>query len=51
MAKSRPAASPPFQSIYRHGFARVAVATPRVEVASPAANLAATLELAQPRRT
>ena len=25
----------PFQSIYRHGFVRVAVATPRVEVADP----------------
>ena len=31
----------PFESIYRHGFARVAVATPRVEVASPALNAAA----------
>jgi len=47
MAKSRPAAQPPFESIYRHGFARVAVATPRVEVASPATNVAQTLELAR----
>jgi NAD+ synthase (glutamine-hydrolysing) len=48
MAKSRrlPTA-PPFQSIYRHGFVRVAVATPRVEVASPAMNLEGTLELAR----
>ena len=47
MAKSRPAAQPPFESIYRHGFARVAAATPRVEVASPAANVAQTIELAR----
>ena len=47
MASSRrPARQPPFESIYRHGFARVAVATPRVEVASPAINVAGTLELA-----
>ena len=37
----------PFESIYRHGYARVAVATPRVEVASPAFNVAHTLELAR----
>jgi NAD+ synthase (glutamine-hydrolysing) len=43
----RPAAAPPFESIYRHGFARVAVATPRVEVASPACNAEWTLELAR----
>jgi NAD+ synthase (glutamine-hydrolysing) len=47
MARSRPAAQPPFESIYRHGFARVAVATPRVEVASPAANVAQTIDLAR----
>jgi NAD+ synthase (glutamine-hydrolysing) len=41
------AAQPPFESIYRHGYARVAVATPRVEVASPAFNVAQTLELAR----
>ncbi|HEX7374193.1 MAG TPA: NAD(+) synthase [Steroidobacteraceae bacterium] len=40
-------ARPPFESIYRHGYARVAVATPRVEVASPAFNVAHTLELAR----
>lgn len=48
MAKSRRAPTePPFQSIYRHGFVRVAVATPRVEVASPAFNVAQTIELAR----
>jgi NAD+ synthase (glutamine-hydrolysing) len=48
MARSRrPAAPKPFASIYRHGFARVAVATPGVEVASPGFNVARTLELAQ----
>jgi NAD+ synthase (glutamine-hydrolysing) len=35
----------PFQSIYKHGFVRVAVATPRVEVASPAANVAEMLRI------
>jgi len=38
-------ATAPFDSIYRHGFVRVAVGTPRVEVASPAANARRTLEL------
>ena len=48
MAKTRrPPSAPPFESIYRHGYARVAAATPRVEVASPALNVAATLELAR----
>ena len=47
MAKSRRPAQPPFESLYRHGFARVAVATPRVEVASPALNVAQTLDLAR----
>jgi NAD+ synthase (glutamine-hydrolysing) len=48
MATSRrPPSALPFESIYRHGYARVAAATPRVEVASPAANLAATLGLAR----
>jgi NAD+ synthase (glutamine-hydrolysing) len=36
-----------FFSLYRHGFARVALATPRVSVGDPAANLDATLELMQ----
>ena len=48
MAKSRrPPSEAPFNSIYRHGFVRVAVATPRVEVASPTYNLAQTLVLAR----
>jgi len=42
-----PASRSPFESIYRHGFVRVAVATPRVEVAQPALNAAATLALAE----
>jgi NAD+ synthase (glutamine-hydrolysing) len=47
MAHSRRKASVlPFESIYRHGFARVAAATPRVEVASPGFNVAHTLDLA-----
>jgi len=48
MATSRRTPSaPPFDSIYRHGYARVAAATPRVEIASPAFNAANTLELAR----
>jgi len=48
MANSRrPAARLPFDSLYRHGFVRVAVATPRVDVASPGHNLAGTLDLAR----
>src|SRR3990172_6440827 len=34
-----------FFNLYRHGFARVAVATPRVRVGDPEYNGAATLEL------
>jgi len=41
------AANRPFDSIYRHGFARVAAATPGVEVASPDFNVAQTIELAR----
>ncbi len=37
----------PFQSIYRHGFARVAVAVPRVRVSSPTFNVERTLDLAR----
>ena len=37
----------PFNSIYRHGFARVAVAVPAVRVANPAFNAERTLALAQ----
>ena len=36
-----------FDSIYSHGFVRVAVCTPRVEVASPAMNVERTLALAR----
>ncbi|MCA9656842.1 MAG: NAD(+) synthase, partial [Myxococcales bacterium] len=38
---------PPFSSIYRHGFARVAVCIPALRVADPAHNSARTIELAQ----
>ena len=38
---------PPFDSIYRHGFVRAAIATPRVEVASPGHNARQTLALAR----
>ena len=37
----------PFDSIYTHGFVRVAVCTPRVQVADPATNVRRTLELAR----
>jgi NAD+ synthase (glutamine-hydrolysing) len=37
----------PFRSIYRHGFARVAVAVPESRVGDPRNNLAATLDLAR----
>ncbi|HEX6201221.1 MAG TPA: NAD(+) synthase, partial [Thermoanaerobaculia bacterium] len=37
----------PFHSIYRHGFARVAVCIPRVKVAAPELNAERTLALAQ----
>ncbi|WP_431971232.1 NAD(+) synthase [Nocardia sp. bgisy134] len=37
----------PFDSMYRHGFARVAVAVPRVQVADPAYNVEETLRLAR----
>jgi NAD+ synthase (glutamine-hydrolysing) len=37
----------PFHSIYRHGFARVAVCIPRVKVAAPEFNAERTLALAQ----
>jgi NAD+ synthase (glutamine-hydrolysing) len=36
----------PFESIYRHGFLRLAVATPRVALGDPAANAQRTLDLA-----
>ena len=37
----------PFQSIYAHGFLRIAVCTPRVEVAQPAVNVQRTIELTE----
>jgi NAD+ synthase (glutamine-hydrolysing) len=37
----------PFESIYAHGFVRIAVCTPRVEVANPAVNAERTIELAR----
>ncbi|MGW4742998.1 NAD(+) synthase [Nocardia xishanensis] len=37
----------PFDSLYRHGFARVAVAVPRMRVADPAYNVDETLNLAR----
>jgi NAD+ synthase (glutamine-hydrolysing) len=43
----RASTSPPFDSIYRHGYLRVAVATPKVDVASPAYNTAETIRLAK----
>jgi NAD+ synthase (glutamine-hydrolysing) len=39
--------SPPFNSIYRHGFVRVAVGVPFVRVAAPAYNAERTLDLAR----
>lgn len=42
----RMAAFGAFDSIYTHGFARVAVCTPRVELVSPVANAKRTLDLA-----
>jgi NAD+ synthase (glutamine-hydrolysing) len=40
-------ASLPFDSLYRHGFVRVALGVPAVRVADPAANVERTLELAR----
>ena len=45
--RALPTPTRPFDSIYRHGYARVAIATPRVEVASPGFNVARTIELAR----
>jgi hypothetical protein len=46
-SRSRRASGSAFESIYGHGFVRVAVCTPRVEVASPSYNAAQTLALAR----
>ena len=37
----------PFESIYAHGFIRIAVCTPRVEVANPGVNAERTIDLAR----
>jgi NAD+ synthase (glutamine-hydrolysing) len=37
----------PFNSIYTHGFIRIAICTPRVEIADPAENVHRTIELAR----
>ena len=37
----------PFQSIYTHGFVRVATATPQIRIADPQSNARHTLELAE----
>ncbi len=42
---SKPAASPPFDSPYRHGFVRLAACVPRITLADPLANAAETLAL------
>jgi NAD+ synthase (glutamine-hydrolysing) len=39
--------APPFDSLYRHGFARVAVCVPRLRVGDPDHNVAETLHLAR----
>lgn len=41
------ATSRPFRSLYTHGYVRVAVGIPQVQVASPSDNLEGTLELAR----
>jgi NAD+ synthase (glutamine-hydrolysing) len=41
------AAAQPFESLYAHGFVRVAVCTPKVDVAAPRFNFEQTLELAR----
>ncbi len=47
MASATAAGPLPFDSIYRHGYLRVAAAVPRVQIAEPAANVAQTLALAR----
>lgn len=47
MASATAAGPLPFDSIYRHGYVRVAAAVPRVQIAEPAANVAQTLALAR----
>ncbi len=47
MSPDRSDHTPPFQSIYSHGFVRVAAAVPRVHIGDPDANLERTLALAR----
>ena len=47
MASATAAGVLPFDSIYRHGYVRVAAAVPRVQIAEPSANVAQTLALAR----
>ena len=47
MHMTAPDAHRPFHSIYAHGFLRLAVCTPRVEVAQPAINAERTIALAE----
>jgi NAD+ synthase (glutamine-hydrolysing) len=42
---SKPAAPPPFDSPYRHGFVRLAACVPRITLADPTANVEETLRL------
>jgi len=44
---SQASQSPPFQSIYRHGYVRVAAAVPRVRIGDPAENARRTIALAR----
>jgi NAD+ synthase (glutamine-hydrolysing) len=47
MAAKDPPAAGPFGSLYTHGYARVAAAVPRVQIAEPLVNAERTLELAR----
>src|SRR5512134_2610187 len=46
-SSTRRAVTGEFESIYRHGFVRVAVGTPQVEVSSPGFNVTQTIDLAR----
>ena len=45
MAEAATGTKPPFGAIHRHGFVRVALATPQVRIGDPRQNAEATLEL------
>ena len=47
MSEDNPRPHADFFNLYRHGFARAAVCVPRVHIAEPAANAAATIALAK----